>query len=598
MIESIRQIGKWQIEKTGKNDLEVLIKEPGFKEGGKIVAVKVNLDKKEFQCIELEDYDPSRAAMYLFRGGVSQGPNATPIAVIPYTRKGKSEAETKGNLIERAGKTFDGKIKKWFEKYAQHSSLSKDETEFLGSIKDILEKNRHEIVEAITTLVADIPKKQGRLLTVKIYHDKKWRYIGEYDVFRKLLETAESARITAISQKDQNCSVCGKRRDLVSGDVSVFKFYTIDKPGFITGGFKEHNAWRNYPVCPTCKLELEEGRKFIESNLTYKFYGHQYFLIPKPISTSFGSKNEIINILMDSNKNISLKERVKKKITNDDSEILEVLSREHDFMTLDFLFLRREQSAERIELLIEDVFPSRIKRLFEAKDAVDTTTGGSFTFGNLRDFFLKSDEMKRNYDLDKYFMDITDKIFRGVIVDFSFLLRFFMTRIRKEFVTEGYFLPIVKSAIMSMVFLENLCVVTFKEVDDMEKSIFDDMINRYGKSLNGPVKQGLVFLGALTQLLLNKQWRDRNAKPFMKQLKGLKMDQRDIMSLLPKVQNKLEEYDSFDKGKRIIATEASTRLLEASSNWNLSVDEINFYFACGMNLADEIAAIVYSKKEE
>jgi len=35
----------------------------------------------------------------------------------------------------------------------------------------------------------------------------------------------------------------------------------------------------------------------------------------------------------------------------------------------------------------------------------------------------------------------------------------------------------------------------------------------------------------------------------MKNLKGLKLDEEDFIGLLPKVQNKLEEYDSFDKGK-------------------------------------------------
>lgn len=95
-------------------------------------------------------------------------------------------------------------------------------------------------------------------------------------------------------------------------------------------------------------------------------------------------------------------------------------------------------------------------------------------------------------------------------------------------------------------------------------------------------------------MLLNKQYSERESKPpFMKKLKSLKMDQSDIKALLPEVQNKLEEYDSFDKGKRIIAQEISRYFLEAGDDWRMSVDEINFYFACGMNLYDEVAKIVY-----
>lgn len=132
----------------------------------------------------------------------------------------------------------------------------------------------------------------------------------------------------------------------------------------------------------------------------------------------------------------------------------------------------------------------------------------------------------------------------------------------------------------------------------MEERIFDSFFAKYGPTFEMPLKRGLVLLGALTELLLRKQYSDREAKPFMKNLKGLKMDEKDIKGLLPKVQNKLEEYDSFEKGKRLLAKEASNYLLLAGDNWNMSVDEINFYFACGINLADELTSIIYKKEGE
>mgnify|MGYP001199440356 CR=1 FL=1 len=76
------------------------------------------------------------------------------------------------------------------------------------------------------------------------------------------------------------------------------------------------------------------------------------------------------------------------------------------------------------------------------------------------------------------------------------------------------------------------------------------------------------------------------------------MNEKDIKALLPQIQNKFEDYDAFDKGKRIVAKEAANYLLQSGENWIISVDEINYYFACGMNLADEVAQIVYENKEE
>ena len=66
--------------------------------------------------------------------------------------------------------------------------------------------------------------------------------------------------------------------------------------------------------------------------------------------------------------------------------------------------------------------------------------------------------------------------------------------------------------------------------------------------------------------------------------------------MLPKVQNKLEEYDSFDKGKRQLASEVANYLLLAGDDWAMSVDELNFYFSAGMNLTNEVVKVIYPGK--
>ena len=127
----------------------------------------------------------------------------------------------------------------------------------------------------------------------------------------------------------------------------------------------------------------------------------------------------------------------------------------------------------------------------------------------------------------------------------------------------------------------------------MATETFSSFFEKYGRSFSKPEARGSFLLGSLTELLLRKQYGDREAKPFLKQLQGLKLSEKEIKGLLPKVQNKLEEYKSFDKGKREIAEAVSYYLLEAGNNWKLSNDEINFFFACGMNLVNEIANKVY-----
>ncbi|MER3447658.1 MAG: hypothetical protein C4291_12845 [Candidatus Dadabacteria bacterium] len=297
----------------------------------------------------------------------------------------------------------------------------------------------------------------------------------------------------------------------------------------------------------------------------------------------------------------TLGERDKREIERREDRILRILGQEKDYLTFNFLFLRSEQASERILLLIEDVLPSRIRTIFKKKDEVDKVFGEKFqfNFGRVRRFFQKSDEDKRNNDLDKYFLEIIDKTFKGGKLDLHFILQVIMNKIRKDFLdsetTEDKFFFDVRDAILDILFFERLGLINFEEVA-MATETFSSFFEKYGKSFSRPEARGIFLLGSLTELLLRKQYTEREAKPFLKQLQGLKLSEKEIKGLLPKVQHKLEEYKSFDKGKREIAEAASYYLLEAGNNWKLSNDEINFYLACGMNLTNEISNIVYKDK--
>lgn len=563
---------------TAVKNIGQLFGETKAKIEGKVLLI--NLSIKEGYCgLELEDFDSGKIKKYLFKEGASKGNVSSPFCPITETQK-----------------TYK-KIVGWLEQCKNADFLKSDSKQdiktFLEKIYEIISKNKDKIIEDINKKINEIPKKTSKFLTIKL--DDK--YLGEYDIFIKCFNHFEELKIKS-SSSTSVCSICGVVDVEVSGKTDIFKFYTIDKPGFITGGFKKDKAWKNYPVCHECKIALEKGRKFVENNLTFRFYGLSYWLIPKVLGINDDLVEEILNILIDAPKRIELKERIKKRITNDENEILEYLSEKNDMLTLNLLFLYKQQSAERILLLIEDVLPSRLKKIFDAKSFVDNLFDNDFNFGKIREFFSKSDKNKANSDLDKYFLEIVYSVFCEKILSFSFLVKFFMAKIRYEFVNDGNFNTLIKDAFMDVLFFEKLKLLIFEEENMLEKGIFDGFFNQYGKSLNTSAKRGICLLGVLTQLLLNKQYSERGAKPFLKKLKGLKMNEKDIKALLPEVQNKLEEYDSFDKGKRELAQEISKYFLIAGDNWKMSVDEINFYFACGMNMYEEIANIVYEKNKE
>jgi len=569
MISAIREIGKLLKDEEQRIDID-----------GKIISITFSNDS--YNGIEIEDVIPENIANYLYNPSSSKGNNPAPFCPITISEKTFKK-------IQGWFSSFD-KIKDRFDKF------DKNEILLITSINEILKANEEKIKNDIDEEINKFPKKITKFLTLKI--DNK--FLGEIKTFQKYYQ-AKGALQKRTGINTGTCSCCEMNGITVTDKIDFFKFYTTDKLGFVSGGFDIKNSWKNYPVCENCAQDLTKGRIFIEKYLNYKFYSLNYLLIPQMLVGENETLKEIIEILKDSSKFIKFQNRIKKRLTNDEKEMLEFLSEKNDTMTLNFLFLKKSMNAERILILIEDVFPSRIKQLFEAKDFVDSVfkdIESGFTFGTVRTFFSKSDDNKSNSDLNKYFLEIVDKIFRGIPIKFSFLVRFFMNVIISSFINDKYFSFRVKDAMMFTLFLEKLKMLTFNMEEIMCQSIFDSLFEKYGNSLNTSAKRGIFLVGALAQMLLNKQYSIRESKPFLKKLKSLKMNEKDIKALLPQIQNKFEDYDAFDKGKRIVAKEAANYLLQSGENWMISVDEINYYFACGMNLADEVAQIVYENKEE
>ncbi len=553
---------------------------------GKVLTILLDIDKQAYSGIEIEDFDSGKIIQYLYKEGASKGNVPSPFC--PITEPQKTYKKIEGWLKQCSNVDDDA---------------LKADISFITKVFETIKVNREAIIADIAQKIQDLPKKkgEGRFLTCKI----NGKYLGEYEIFRKAIEYFDYKKFEGSSSENKICSICGTAKGKV-GKIDIFKFSSTDKPGFIMGGFDDSLAWRNFPVCMECKTALENGRKFLESNLNFRFvYGLNYLLIPRPLIGSQRELGEMLNILSDTTKAVGLKERIKKRITNDEDEILEYLAEEKDVLTLNFLFLQKQNSAERILLLIEDVFPSRIRKIFDAKDYVDKVfdndSDKGFTFGTIRTFFSKSDENKKVNNLNKYFLEIVDSVFKGRKLDFSFLLKFYMAVIRRGLIKskdkDWDFKNSIRDALTNTIFFENLGLINFEE-EDMEESIFEDVFKKYGNTFAVPVRRGIFLTGALTQMLLNKQGKERGAKPFMKKLKGLKMDEQDIKALLPAVQNKFEEYNSFGKGKKLVAEEAYNYLFSSGDNWRLSVDEINFYFAGGMNLVRKIKDIIYAKGEK
>jgi len=596
LIEAIKQIGDYYIRKTGRGEaVDIAIQDPASNPNYKHVLAIVLREIEsgfEFSGVRHDEYSTERIMEYLYRTGSANGPDVTPTSRI-------TEIE----------KTFNKKTLAWFKNTLKDTrGLEKGEIEFLEGIRACLEQNKDWILAELKEKIQGFGKNENGIITLIITDRDGERYVGDFPVFRKLLVASATSGYyrkynTESRAEDKVCSVCRSLVGEVYGFVSTYTFYTADKPGFVSGGFDQKFAWRNYPVCLNCALALEEGKKYLENFLKYRFYGFNYYVIPKFIMPE--KSGEVYQLLEDfrgetRDGKIEFKREFGSLLSDAEDEVLEFLAGQENFMNNNFLFYEETNSAFRILLYIEDIPPSRLRTLFEAKRAVDRKSvfrefGGDglvFNFGCVWHFFKS-----REQDLTRYFLEITNRVFTDKKVDYHFLLWAIMNRIKREFAHRE---QTKLSALWGLQLLDYLNTLNLldnfngggklEEIKDPEKIMFGPMEERAEKLFsefpdffNQPAKRAVFLEGVLAQKLLNIQYQQgRETPPFRTKLQGLKLDERLVKRLLPEMQNKLEEYNK--NYYRELEAVISKYMVQSGENWKLSRDEISFYFVLGMNL--------------
>ncbi|MDY0128969.1 MAG: TIGR02556 family CRISPR-associated protein [Methanosarcina vacuolata] len=604
----MKEIGEYALEKENKdlNDfVSILVENPASNETYKhVFCIKLGSCQNifEFKEIEHQEYSKEKIVKYLYKRGSSNGPDITPTA-----------------RVTEINKTFSNKIVGWFSKPLKEAKpiLDDEEVQFLELLGKCIKENEDKILLDLEPKVNSIDAKENSILTLIIEENDFIRYVGDFEVFRKILKNNGASKFYSkygiISKADNKiCSICKTHRE-VYGFVTPYEFYTVDKRGFVSGGFDQIKAWRNNPVCLECALKITAGREYIEKYMSFGFYGFNFLIIPKLLNNS--TNEDLFDTFEKFNeKKFTFSKEYKRFLTANENDILEILSEEDDYLNFNFQFYEKSNSAYRILLYIEDILPSRLRDLFKSKEIVDKRKIFSnyysndtevksiqFTLGNVRWFFPNTLD---DPDLNKYFLEITNGIFTGTSIDYDFLLKYIMRRIRKDFRNEN---PIRYSLFLGfqmLDFLSNLCLLgnytggncvnstnlstLLGDMAPKENNGYEERTNvifsEFEHFFNTDAKKAIFLEGTLVQYLLNIQKFQRGSAPFRTKLRGLNLDERYIKRLFPEIINKLEEYDAnyYKELEYLI----SKYMIQSGNNWKMSNDEISFYFVLGMNLSN------------
>jgi CRISPR-associated protein Csh1 len=609
MIEAVSRIGDYlQKNKGGEDLLSTFIDNPN-RNGKYKYALIVVLNEKDgeysFSRVVFDEF--SDYPRYLYKKGPSNGTDATPTNKVA------------GDI----GKTFQNRFLKWFKNYETYD-ISEEEKESLKKMSKVMMDQKETILTDLKEKFSQKKADENVIITLGIERDGKISYLGEQLVFRNiLLRKGKDRYYLKKSQgeslgKDAVCSVCKEIKDEVYGFAIPWTFHTFDKPGFIAGGFKVNESWKNTPVCFDCATCLEVGKKYIEENLDYAFYGFRYLLVPK--LTLAGEIKDVLEGVLDildkkdEKRKIKLNQEIKNRITSDEKEILRFVQDQKDFFSNSLIFYKKEQSSYRILLLIEGILPSRLRAIFKAKEKIDERFdiyNNSilsedqreknylvFNFGVLRRFFPSE---SKNRTFDKIFLEMVDKIFVGDQISYYLLIDFIMSKVREAFI-KGYSTNITTlNGFLLLHYLEELNLFKAKKaemkdmneqgnevlrIEELENLPLERRIERFFEAnkafFNTDSKKATFLEGVLTQKLLNIQWMDKKATPFRTKLHGLKMNEALIKRLLPEIQNKLEEYEK--NYYRDLESLIANHFILAGLKWKEVDDELSFYFVLGMDM--------------
>jgi CRISPR-associated protein Csh1 len=608
VIEAVSRIGDYVQKNKGENDLLfTFIENPNTNGKYKFVLIVILnelYDGYSFNRVVFDEF--SDYPRYLYKKGPSNGTNATPTSKVA------------GDI----GKTFQNRFLKWFQNYETYD-VSKEEKESLKKMDMAIRDQKETILADLQEKFSQKKSDENAIITLGIERDGKISYLTDLQVFKNILLRKGKDKYYLKSQgesrgKDAVCSVCKEVKDEVYGFAIPWTFHTFDKPGFIAGGFKVNESWKNTPVCFDCATCLEVGKKYIEENLDYGFYGFRYLLVPK--LTLAGDKKEVLEEILDilgkkdQKRKIKIDREIKNRITADENEIFEFVKDEKDFFSNSLIFYKKEQSSYRILLLIEGILPSRLRALFNAKAKVDDRfiiynnsilseaqrekNHLEFNFGVLRRFFPSE---SKNRTFDKIFLEMVDKIFVGDQISYYLLIDFIMSKVRESFI-KGYPTNITTlNGFLLLHYIEELNLFKAKKaemkdmneqgnevlrMEELESLPLEQRIEKFFEAnkafFNSDSKKATFLEGVLTQKLLNIQWMDKKATPFRTKLHGLKMNEALIKRLLPEIQNKLEEYQK--NYYRDLESIIANHFVLAGLKWKEVDDELSFYFVLGMDM--------------
>ena len=391
-VDALCALGRWELERSGGGEFAdfdsfcqmpmELIEEPiepggdGAKRGKKLPGKELHvcldvadpkadcLEVRGIRKIEIADFwgggedDRAKKRRYLYRDPVSP---AAAWRYSPLYKLGSGVSDGQKALVG-SGNWGNDKDSRFYKLYNSTLRAFEERGVFSPGSVDRIMDALVDRLDRLAELWSD--KKRSYLMIFGASDPDRFYYPIETPAFlahfRSRLAAASGAGSNPAKNKKnkQNGVSCGNCRALTAAPVNldkVFAFATFDKKSFLPG-LEDSDASKAkvFPLCEDCYRLFSEGRNVIDGRFldAKSVYNVRIYTVPE---------------LLMGNVNRGYLEQKTKDFLQTGLQnapfLAERVLEQEDSLTYHFVFWEQNQAQERLLLMVEDIPPSRLRRL-------------------------------------------------------------------------------------------------------------------------------------------------------------------------------------------------------------------------------------------
>jgi CRISPR-associated protein Csh1 len=468
-----------------------------------------------------------------------------------------------------------------------------------NGIKDILSENKEKIVSDIEEQAEQITEKnEFYFLTVLI----DGRSVGAFKEFR----TAFLNEVQRLPNSRRGvCFLCGKETEVGARVSNIFKFATIDQPGFAhMMSNKSHDV--TMPLCQDCFSKLALGKRIADDKLTLNFYDSQVYVLPRFAGNKIGKSQQFTENSLSALKNLTDSFRGEDgKYGKFEARLIKKLSKGDAYSTLNFVFFvkARRKDEVKVYLNIEDVPPSRLKAIAKTADDIEAELkpldSPRIRFEILWKIFKGYAQLKKEHSENPVppsdFLKSMMAIFKSTKADLNVFkkssMRYFYSLKMNSKESEQKSVFFDRNSIVAMgYFLDRLNNPLKGGVLGLKKpkeELLEGYFERYpGFFANDDLKLTFV-IGMIHALVVDIQKDQGYNGTADQRIKGYRMKPDDFKEHLTYLRDKYKHYSKkMANGSHIGFVEKLFELagryqLNAGMNWRSSLTDLNYAFLCG-----------------